>query len=108
MTYGRSVLRQLCLQDVVPAFPICRSFDEGSGFRRVARAQLLVIPLDFLSCAVSDVPEVIGFGCPTRVLEVRPGHRTVPLGIVDPLYPVSRRARQRLGRLLEILEFLLG
>src|SRR5579862_3824223 len=96
--YVPLVAGRLCLQDIVPTFAVYRSLDEGLGFRRVARPQLLVIPFDFPSCAVSDVTQVIRFRCPTRVLEIRSRHRAVPLGIVDPLYPMPRRARQRLGR----------
>src|SRR3954453_14553927 len=86
----------LCLQDIVPAFAIDGPLDEGRGLRRVGGAQVLVIPLDLLPRPVSDISEVIRFRRPTRVLKVRAGHRTSPLGIVDPLRPVAGRARQRL------------
>jgi hypothetical protein len=47
-TGGLTESLRLSLQNVVPAFAVCRSFDEGSGFGGVGGAELLVVPLDFL------------------------------------------------------------
>src|SRR5262249_43982751 len=82
--------------------------DELPGFRRVPRAQILVIPLDLLARPERDVAEMIRLGRPAGVLEVGAGRRAVALRVVQPLDPVARRARQRLGRRLESFEFLLG
>src|SRR5688572_24577787 len=96
------------LQNVVPALAVRGSLDERVGFRRVAGAHVLVIPLELFSGPVGDVAEVVRFGRPTRVLEVGAGYRTLALGVVDPLDPVAGRARERFRRHLEVLEFLLG
>jgi hypothetical protein len=54
----------LDLQDVVPALAVLGSLDERGRFRRVAGAQVLVVPLDFLSCPVRHVAQMICFRRP--------------------------------------------
>src|SRR5262249_55631991 len=78
------------LQDVIPALAILRPLDERLGLGRVAGAQVLVVPLDFLSGPIRDIAEVIGFRRPTGVLEIRTGNGTALLGVIDPLDPVAR------------------
>src|SRR5262245_7864697 len=102
---GESVAAlRLGIQNVVPALTINWPLDERSRFRGVGRAQIREVPFDLLGRPMGDVAEVVGFGCPARVLEVRAGHGSLALGVVDPLHPVARRAGQRFGRCLEVLE----
>src|SRR5262245_52154569 len=89
------------LQDVVPAFPVRGALDEGCSFGCVGRAEILVVPLDLLARAKRDIAEVIRLGRPAGILEVRAGHGTVALGIIDPFDPVTGRAGEGLGRDLE-------
>jgi hypothetical protein len=67
--YFRASLRDeaevLRLQNIVPTLAICWSLDEGGGLGGVGGAEVLVIPVDFLSGTVRDIAEVIGFGGPT-------------------------------------------
>src|SRR6266550_7695270 len=95
-------------QDIIPPLTVNGPFDERSGFRRVARAQVFVVPLDLLASPISHVTEMVRFGRPTRILEVRAGDRTVSFCVVHPLDPMAGRTRQRLGRHLEVLEFFFG
>src|SRR6266536_2842593 len=95
-------------QDIIPPLTVNGPFDERSGFRRVARAQVLITPLDLLAGPISHVTEMVCFGRPTRILEVRAGDRTVSFCVVHPFDPMAGRTRQRLGRHWEVLEFFLG
>ncbi len=80
----------------------------GAASGALRGAQVLVVPLDLLPGPVGHVAEVVRFGRPTGVLEVRAGRWTEALGGVDPLHPVAGRAGQRRGWRLEVLEPLLG
>src|SRR5262245_14509265 len=96
------------LQDVAPPLAVLGSLDERGRFRRIADAQVLVVPLDLLAGPVGHVAQMVRFGRPAGVLEIRARHRPDTLGIVDPLDPVAGRSRQRIERHLEALESLLG
>src|SRR5688500_13072547 len=50
---------QSCLQDVRPALPILRPLDERRGLGSIARAHVLIVPLELLSRTVGNVAEVI-------------------------------------------------
>src|SRR5688500_4071320 len=80
------IYSQLEFQNVVPPLAVFRSLDERGRFRGVAGAQVLVIPLDLLPGAVGHVAEMIRFGGPAGVLEVRAGFWTETLCVVDPLH----------------------
>src|SRR4051812_1907170 len=85
-------LVRLCLQNIVPTFPIDRPLDERHRFRPISRLEPLVVPLELLASAVGYVAEVICFSRPAGILEVRARHRSVAFDMVDPLDPMARRA----------------
>ena len=80
--------------------------DERGGLRRVGRAQSLVVPLDLFPRPVGHVAEVVRFGRPAAVLEVRARDRTVPLGVIDPLDPMAGGAGQRFSYNLNTLNLI--
>src|SRR5207237_9243809 len=94
------------LQDVAPPLAVLGSLDERGRFRRIASAQVLVVPLDLLAGPVRYVAQVVRLGRPAGVLEVRARYGPETFGIVHPFHPVAGRSRQRLGRRLEVLEAL--
>src|SRR5437870_2809997 len=52
------------LQDVAPPLAVLGSLDERGRFRRIASAQVLVVPLDLLAGPVRYVAQVVRFGRP--------------------------------------------
>src|SRR4051812_8025066 len=72
----------------LPAFAILRSLNEGVGFGRVCRADILVVPLELLAGAVRDVAEMVRFRRPAGVLEIRTRHWADAHRVVHPLDPM--------------------
>src|SRR5262245_37899551 len=52
------------LQDVAPPLAVLGSLDERGCFRRIAGAQILVVPLDLLAGPVGHVAQMVRFGRP--------------------------------------------
>src|SRR5262249_5056029 len=75
-------------QDSLSLFSIFTP-EEAIRFRGVRRAQLLVVPFDLLARAIRDVPQVVRFRRPPRVLEVRTVHGAEALCVIAPLDPVT-------------------
>src|SRR5947199_10680706 len=95
---------ELPRQDIIPPVAVNGPFVERSGFWRVARAEVFVVPLDLLASPISHVTEMVRFGRPTRILEVRAGDRTVSFCVVHPFNQIAGQPKERLGQQSEVLE----
>src|SRR5690348_15827426 len=72
---------------------------------RIGYAQVLPVPAERLAGANRNVPQQQRFRNHARKFEIAPGLYFAALAGIQPFAFVSRRTRQRLGRLLEALHF---
>lgn len=71
-------------QDAIPALSV-RTPDELVSFRRVAGAEVDVVPLELFPRPVSQVAKVVRLGDHAGIQKIRTRRRTLTLAGLDPL-----------------------